>query len=47
MHELRRPVSGRHRAVHLTTWALIGVLLGSFLLPGILGVVLVIAGAAD
>ena len=47
MQELRWPVSGRHRAVHLTIWALIGVLLGSFLLPGILAVVLVIVGAAD
>jgi uncharacterized protein YcfJ len=47
MRELRRPVSGHHRIVHMVIWALVGVLLGTFLLPGILGVMLVIVGAAD
>ena len=47
MHELRGPVSGRHRGVHLTIWALTGVLLASFLLPPILGTLLVLFGGGS
>ena len=47
MNELRAPVTGSHRLVHLAIWALAALLAAFFVLPPILGFLMVVLGAAD
>jgi hypothetical protein len=47
MNELRAPVTGWHRLVHLAIWAVVGILIASLVLPPILGILMVVPGASD
>ena len=47
MNELRAPVTGWHRVVHLAIWSLVGVPIASFVLPPIVGILMVVLGASD